>query len=114
MCYRNNIYGMAVILLYVFLSGCTTKSAYVKYFPLQEKKFAQEHSAKLIDAFDPDALDNNYSVIGYISSEHVLRECPGAFGQCKIYQKRNPWRQRLSGMHRSRAAVLLHMLKNDI
>ena len=74
-----------MLCLYALLSGCAAKSEFVRYYPLHERTFSLDQSAKLLEAFDPAMFDHHYSVIGYVSAEQVLRECPEAFGECKVY-----------------------------
>ena len=77
-------------LLLLALSGCSTQTEYLKFYPVHDKSFTAESDAKLIRTFNPDNLDSNHSIIGYVTAEQVLRECPRTYEACKNYKAEKP------------------------
>ena len=79
-----------ILTLFVLLSGCSTQTEYLKFYPVHEKNFTALPTAQLLKTFDPENLDSGHSIIGYITAEQVLRECPRAYESCRNYQAEKP------------------------
>lgn len=84
-----DICKITIVLLCVMIIGCT-QTEYVKFYPLHEKVFPPGNEVKLIKKFDASLLNNNHSVIGYVTAEQVLRKCPRKYDPCKSYPPEVP------------------------